>query len=416
MKQNEQKNSKRRLNSLILLVAFTAIMLIVSTYAWFSTQRNVSISNLEGTVKVAEGLEISLDADSWSQEIDFSQYTMSDLKHVYGDGDTAHNVIPTELIPASTTGADGVGKTEMPLYRGRATQANKKWKLGGDVTENVDGGIIAVDGPTSTKGASELGYNGYYAIDLFLRNSGLTDDDEQGTTKETLQLTQGSKVTVLEDGNADTGLQNTPRVAFALYAGSADVTAKQADVLTALTGAGKNIEDIAIWEPNADDHKETIVTNYNDMTWKTTDSEGYLAATAVAGKAKYTATEILPTYALTATSVGKVYTDLYNWDGTTNAGLTKQIALQTKAATAGTSKVNNLLSITTPETCLYTVQGKATGTPVEFKMLKNTTLRLRMYVWLEGQDPDCVNYASHGGGIEVNMGLCKGESTEAVAP
>lgn len=50
----EQKNSKRRLNSLILLVAFTAIMLIVSTYAWFSTQKTVSISNLTGTVKVAE--------------------------------------------------------------------------------------------------------------------------------------------------------------------------------------------------------------------------------------------------------------------------------------------------------------------------------------------------------------------------
>ena len=69
MEQNKQKNSKRRLNSLILLVAFTAIMLIVSTYAWFSTQKTVSISNLTGTVKVAEGLEISLDANAWSQEI-----------------------------------------------------------------------------------------------------------------------------------------------------------------------------------------------------------------------------------------------------------------------------------------------------------------------------------------------------------
>ena len=32
-----------------------------------------------------------------------------------------------------------------------------------------------------------------------------------------------------------------------------------------------------------------------------------------------------------------------------------------------------------------------------------------MYIWLEGQDPDCVNYASHGGGITLNLGLCKGE-------
>ncbi len=420
MEQNKQKNSKRRLNSLILLVAFTAIMLIVSTYAWFSTQRNVSISNLEGTVKVAEGLEISLDADSWSQEIDFSQYTMSNLKHVYGDDESVeHNVIPTELIPASTTGTDGIGKTEMPLYRGRATQVNKQWQLSGDITDKEAGtnsGIMQAGGVGSTKTASDLDYNGYYAIDLFLRNSGITSDDTQGTTKETLQLTQGSKVTVLEDGNADTGLQNTPRVAFALYAGSADVTAKQSDVLAALTGADKNIEDVAIWEPNADDHKDTIVTNYNDIIWKTGDPAAYIAATAVEGKAKYTKTEIIPTYALTSTSVGKTYANLYNWDGTTNAGLTKQIALQTKAATAGTSKVNNLISVSTPESAIQVKN--ASGDVTQFQMLKNTTLRLRMYVWLEGQDPDCVNYASHGGGIEVNMGLCKGESTAeaGVAP
>lgn len=66
MEENKQKNSRRRLNSLILLVAFTAIMLIVSTYAWFSTQKNVSIANLNGTVKVAEGLEVSLNAKDWS--------------------------------------------------------------------------------------------------------------------------------------------------------------------------------------------------------------------------------------------------------------------------------------------------------------------------------------------------------------
>ncbi len=402
MEQNKQKNSKRRLNSLILLVAFTAIMLIVSTYAWFSTQRNVSISNLEGTVKVAEGLEISLDAENWSQEIDFDQYTMSDLKKLYGE--TNHNVIPTELIPASTNGAEGIGKTDISFYRGTATQVNKKWQLA-DITE--------VEGPTSTiTSASDLKFPGYYAIDLFLRNSGIDTGagDVQGTTTETLQLTQNSSVTVIEGGNADTGLQNTPRVAFALYDGSADVVAGKDAVITATTGDSVNIKDVAIWEPNANAHASTIVTNYNDITWKTGDPAGYLAATADGtGKAKYTATEIIPTYALTSASASKTYADLYNWDGTTNAGLTKQISLQTTAG--ATNKVNNLLSVTTPETYIQTKN--SSGEAKEFKMLKNTTLRIRMFVWLEGQDPDCVNYASHGGGIELNMGLCKGEETTA---
>lgn len=397
MKQNEQKNSKKRLNSLILLVAFTAIMLIVSTYAWFSTQRNVSISNLEGIVKVAEGLEISLDADSWSQEIDFSQYTMSDLKQVYGGSE--HNVIPTELIPVSSDGAEGIGEGEVPFYRGNATEVNKKWQLA-DITKT--------EGVGSSKGASDVAFPGYYAIDLFLRNSGIDESkgDVQGTTKETLQLSQGSTVTVIADGSDATGLQNTPRVAFALFDGSADVTALQTPVLSALTGDDKTIGDVAIWEPNANAHVSTIVTNYNDITWKTGDPAAYLAATVgEGGKAKYTATEIIPTYVLTSTSVSKTYADLYNWDGSTNAGLKKQIALQTNAGATATAK--NLISVNTPETAIQVKN--ATGSVTPFQMLKNTTLRLRMYVWLEGQDPDCVNYASHGGGIELNIGLCKGE-------
>ena len=84
MEQNKQKNPRRRLNSLILLVAFTAIMLIVSTYAWFSSQKTVTIGGLKGTVNVAEGLQISLDAQNWSQSINFTEFAdQDDLKKLY---------------------------------------------------------------------------------------------------------------------------------------------------------------------------------------------------------------------------------------------------------------------------------------------------------------------------------------------
>ena len=410
MEQNKQKNSKRRLNSLILLVAFTAIMLIVSTYAWFSTQKTVSISNLEGTVKVAEGLEISLDAKNWSQEINFDDYSsdMSALKKTYDSG-TETNVIPTELIPASTAGKEAINATddggsnkvvEIPFYRGVATQENAKWKLDG---------IKQAEGVGSTKGSSDVQFNGYYAIDLFLRNSGLKDSEEEGTAKETLQLAQGSKVDVIQGGVDTTGLQNTPRVAFALYEGSADVTADQTAVVAATTGTTKGITDVAIWEPNSNAHVENTVTNFNNLTWKSGEAAKYLA-TPAAGK--FTGTEKLPTYALSKASVGQTYTDLYNWDGTTNTGLVKQIALQT--ANTATATASNLISVNTDEKAIYPVSPE--GTVTDFQILKNKTIRLRMYVWLEGQDPDCVNYASHGGGIELNMGLCKGEATTAVGP
>ena len=405
MEQNKQKNSKRRLNSLILLVAFTAIMLIVSTYAWFSTQKTVSISNLTGTVKVAEGLAISLDAEKWSQEIDFSQYTPDQLKKTY-DTSTETNVVPTELIPASTdgkgainatTGDSGAKVVEMPFYRGIATQENLKWKLSG---------VSQAEGIGSTKPSSDVQFNGYYAIDLFLRNSGLKEGETEGTTKETLQLAQGSKVAVITDGDDSTGLQNTPRVAFALYDGSAGVIADKTTVLTGTTGATKGITDVAIWEPNSNAHVANTVTNFNNITWKDGEAAKYLATPA---GGKFTATEKIPTYALSKDSIGKTYDDLYNWNGTTNAGLVKQIALQTDSSETGTAAATNLISVNTVDTAIAPVS--PSGEKTEFQILKNQTIRLRMYVWLEGQDPDCVNYASHGGGIELDFGLCKGEET-----
>ena len=399
MEENRQKNSKRRLNSLILLVAFTAIMLIVSTYAWFSTQRNVSISNLTGTVKVAEGLEISLDAEHWSQEVDFSQYTdQTTLKKMYGE--TEHNVIPSEMLPVSSNGAEGIDATEIPFYRGVNTNTKE---LTVPTAEN--GG--KVDGVGSTKTASDDGFPGYYAIDLFLRNSGIKEGETQGTAKETLQLSSGSTLAIKSGGNADTGLQNTPRVAFALYSGTADVSStSQSQVLTGTNAAGSKISDVAIWEPNSDAHVGYMVTNYNDITWKTGEAAKYIADTT---NYKYTASEKIPTYALTATSLGQSFTDLYNWDGTTNPSLVKQISLQT--ANGPTSGIYNLISVNSPEASIYPID--KTGSPTQFQILKNVIIKLRMYVWLEGQDPDCVNYASHGSGIELDLGLCKGEDANS---
>ena len=70
MKRNSSKNKKKsELNSMFLIILIALVMFIISTYAWFSTQKNVSITNLQGMVEVAEGLEISLDAENWTNGI-----------------------------------------------------------------------------------------------------------------------------------------------------------------------------------------------------------------------------------------------------------------------------------------------------------------------------------------------------------
>lgn len=383
----------KKLRKLIFLVRFTAIMLIMATYAWFSTQKNVSINNLEGIVNVAEGLEISLDAKHWSQEIDFSDYDdQEDLKQLYGE--TEHNIIPAEMVPVSTTGKSGandtIGGNDLIMYRG----------------ENVDSIKLSNIEATSKDVEDVLDnqYPGYYAIDLFLRNSSRDEGED------ILQLNIDSAVTLKSGGSYETGLQNTVRVAFALYNSTTAIPAVETDqdtILSAMTGDTATIKDVSIWEPNAKDHVNYIVINSNNITWKAEDKVGYIAYQT---NGKFTAEERIPTYALISTAVGQEYEDLYKWDGTLT-GLEKQITLQTDKEDATyriTGGVKNLISVTSTETALY--ENNLSGEVTTFKIPKNQICRLRMYVWLEGQDVDCRNNASHGGGIIVDVGLTKGQT------
>ena len=220
--ENIQRNSRKRLNALILLVAFTAILLIVSTYAWFSTQKNVTLGGLAGKVNVAEGLQISLDALNWANEIDLTNYAEAYFKQTNADlgldGSTGKeklslnnpwkaatdasyegrtNLVPTELLPASTTAqnGEGIGLNDFNMYRGINESGIKLNTIAKLAAENA---------------------SGYYAIDFFLQNS--SSDAAMLTDGDLLRIERNSTIRI--DGGLSkeaTGLQNTLRVAFAIY-------------------------------------------------------------------------------------------------------------------------------------------------------------------------------------------------------
>ena len=419
MNENKQKNSRRRLNSLILLVAFTAIMLIVSTYAWFSTQKNVSLSGLEGTVKVAEGLQISLDAKTWKNGIDFKDFTEQTFIDTYVPGATlehpyqypdpaksdgtkiaATNVLPDELLPVSTTGAGeditGANSKTMAMYNG----------------DNINGNQLV----SITKMAEEKA-SGYYAIDLFLQNS-----SKSTVTVDPLQLQAGSVLTVKSTTKQTTGLQNTARVALVQYANSndekvkVDLTPSTENIIAGTTNT--DITSVAIWEPNANAHVQYIVDSNNNVTWKKVDVTGesnplkddeLFKAVSWQGsdtekKIKFGLTSQVPTYALTAAcltnkeltgadidaSKGSIQ-DIYNWGKDASTSLAKQHTLQT--TTAGIDADKAFVS--------------ATDGSSPFQIPGGQYVRMRMYIWLEGQDVDCTNYASLGGGIKIDFGFSK---------
>jgi len=438
--------SKKPLGKIITLVAFTAIMLVSSTYAWFSAQKNVTIGGLEGKVNVAEGLMVSLDAKNWTQSINLKDPLLDsgrtlDVPYLASADGTSYaagsNNRPTELLPVSANGVEDLNTNkEISFYNGININGSELY------------GMTKTKAHVSqaTNGALDADYAGFYAIDLFLQNSSKIGEGEtQGSAKETLQLNTNSLVKLLTTGAAElTGLQNTTRVALAMYdttgltnsastvetdAESIYVTATQEQVLKAYEG--QKISDIAIWEPNASSHVDFIVTNNNTLKLDDTLNNVYIAnAPDADGISKFTGTEIVPTYALTSGSLtavqnlkdtettgNKGIADIYNWKTTTGTGLARQIALQTQTEDDYSTLdggVRNLVSIKSSGAAIYQ-DGTESGV-VKFEMLKNSIIKLRMYVWLEGQDVDCTNYASHGGGIHVDLGLVKGSEVGDEGP
>lgn len=400
--ENNQRNSRKRLNSLILLVAFTAVMLIVSTYAWFSTQRNVTLTGLKGKVNVAEGLQISLDAKHWVNTINFNDFVQTDpaswtvsstssttyldpgmtFQSPAGETGGITNIVPTEYLPVSTTGAqdEGIGTTGLVMYNG-------------NYTDSAGLKDIAI--------ASELPASGYFAFDLYFMNTSKT-----GITSDKLLLDINSDVTGV---NEATGIQNTVRVGIALYENAGEsmkigqsTEPTQAQIITG-TSTGKNITDVAIWEPNCEEHVDTIVNSVGDKL-KLLDTVGGASGfgltkvadvvTGTSSRYSFTNGKALPTYALTAASqTAGTIADVYDW-ATPAAGLTRQNTTQTTTAARDASI--ELMSVTNGTT------------PIE--IIANQYQKARVYVWIEGQDPDCINYASLGGGLTLNLGLSKPEN------
>ena len=333
------RKSKRKLNSLLLALLLSAILLIVSTYAWFSANKTVEITGITAKVSAAEGLQISLDAKTWGTSVEVNETTLNAAKTV-----TATNLanmqpdmcLPTELHPVSTTGAatsDGI-----TFYSGQ----------------------VSSDGTTLTSAAQATATNNYIVFDIYLKNS-------SSQAKDTLQLNGNSSValgkTTGKLGVENTGLENCPRVAIELFDNTAPLTAQQTTV-TALT-AGTS-PAVSIWEPNYNRHILEVVTNDGRIA---TDSSEF------------------STLGLKSSGTNGTLTGINGTEATDFMAATTTI--QT-GATVGNA--TNMI--------------KAIGTG-NLELTGNAITKARVYIWLEGQDPDCIDTASTGVSFNTTIKFCK---------
>lgn len=215
------ENKKKRRRLFFFPLCFSFILLITTTYAWFSANRVVSINSLDVHIQADGGIEVSTDAVNWKQVI-----TVDDIKNANKSYHSSVNQIPYRIYPVSTGG--DITNGFLNMYKGEATN-----------TSSTDF-ILVANKSEETESFGEESNGTFIAFDLFFKIQ---------APKE-LYLSSSSKVSYI--GDKEAGIENATRVAI-LNEGSADNEASARSL--------KNAREAVIWEPNYDTHTEYGVSN-----------------------------------------------------------------------------------------------------------------------------------------------------------
>lgn len=324
------KKTERRgnLKYSLLLLLLLAVLLVSSTYAWFTANEVVSISTIDVNVIASNGLQISADASNWKAILQVEDITGAGATYT-----TNKNQMPETLEPVSTAGV--VTNHYLDMYYGQAVVAQAGDNLGEYVLQ-------------ATKENAEVeGTEGkYIAFDVFLR----VDQPED------IVLSTDSNV-VFTEGTTDRGIQNAARVAFldkgTVAPGSTSAQAQALD-------EGETA-DLVIWEPNNDVHTAAAVQNAND------------------------------TYGITTQQTGAAQIE---YDGIKDAIAGEDVLLGEADATHFADYFADVdPQISTQQTMANAEQ---------LIHLEAGITKLRIYMWVEGQDVDCENQAS-GSDMSFNL-------------
>ncbi len=314
----KKKEDKKRRRFLLLPLFFSFILFVTTSYAWFSSNRVVSVDSLDVHVQADGGLEVSTDAVNWKQVV-----TVQDIMNARQNYGSSVNQVPASLYPVSTGGTiDGNGRLE--LFRGDATNF--------DSTDFV----LVTQKSEEIEGFGEDSEGIFIAFDLFFRT----------TNNKELYLSNNSEVTYL--GEESVGIENATRVAF-LDEGTATDSSGAAQSLRGAT-------DAIIWEPNYDTHTEFGVLNARNV------------------------------YGITTSQTGGA---LLPYDGVTSEiGSGDGVLIQNANSTNYPNYFRRIdVDISTP---------RNNGTNQKILDLEPSITKIRIYMWLEGQDVDCEDNASYG--------------------
>ena len=386
MKRN--RNQEKRVKKLILTTGLFAVLLVASTYAWFIGMEKVAVSAFDVKIKAIDGLALSVDGAKFGEEVTINK---TNFNTVYTNG---NQNVWGDLIPMSSVGIVNNTTSKLVLYEKASLTAS-------------DGGYRIMASQVENTADKEA--EGYVAFDLFIKN---LSGEEYYTNynplnEEAIYLTTDSAVTVAaagadaskgdEEGVAGTGIENSVRVGFAQIARvKADVTDQ--DTITGLDcqgGEGVTVicdQRVAqIWEPNDTEHVQ------NAINWYGKSCKGRTGVAAWSGACGTVADDnAYPTYAI-STVIDDSVTTVDVYDGAAYNGY------------AGSATYLSEFEYFTDTDKML----KGEARPTFMTLAPNSITKVRVYVWIEGQDIDNYDFAQLGQAISVNFGFTKEKFTGA---
>ena len=337
-----KKMKRRSYKSTLLILLMTAILLIVSTYAWFTSNRTVTVETIEVNVGTVNGLQISTNATTWKSLI-----TRDDI--LTGAYSGAVNALPTSTLKPVSSALEQSESIDgyMKMFYGvvEANESTGNYQITSTLLADADQRPVG-ENPV---------VNGYYIVfDMFLKVD----------LASTVYLTNSSSVVGKTEADVAKGLQNATRIAFV----------KEGNVGPNEDATGlDDFVEVILWEPNNNAHTDSAIT--------------HAASTyGLTGQNALGATDVIASYPGVKTTF-------------TNLALSESYPNATTLTQQGT---NAKFKTITPSIATGTSYTSQTSNFVEFDDLAAGITKYRVYMWIEGQDFDCQNDAS-GSTMQFNL-------------
>ena len=397
---------RKKAEKIIFMIGITAVIFVVATYAWFIGTTQVTVSDFTLSVKSGDGLEISLDGVNFDTTVSISKDILSALTAEGGSYLTSagnKNYWTEEgLEPISTVGEMDLTNSVLKLFNKTSISSlNGGYKLRSNKIDNVTAG--------------ETG--GYVVFDLFLKNK--SGDGYQKAfdhaIDEGVYLIGDSSVSLSAQGadgatlTGGDGIENSIRLAF-MQIGRIDMNESTTSKIQGMSCTADDDDDDDpvtqlcdrtttdfptgqgmtwnIWEPNDLKHIPSAKTHFNAICKERSAVDTYSGACSLVTDDHWSGDEYIKTYPVQKDVEASNNVNIY--DG-----------LNSYTETIGESKfLANFDYFTDSEKDLTDKQEL-------FYISPNSITKLRVYIYLEGQDIDNYDLGSYGKQIKISFGFTK---------